>query len=44
MIKLIGNYTLNVTNIYTAYYLKKLGLNNICLSVELNEYEIDRFY
>lgn len=30
-----GNYSLNVTNIYTAYYLKKIGLTVIPLSVEL---------
>ena len=39
----IGNYTLNVTNIYTAYYLRKIGVNNICLSVELSEDEIIDF-
>ncbi|MBQ8535754.1 MAG: U32 family peptidase [Bacilli bacterium] len=37
---IIGNYSLNVFNIYTAYYLRKIGLNVIPLSVELNEYEI----
>lgn len=37
---IIGNYSLNVFNIYTAYYLRKLGLNVIPLSVELNEYEL----
>ena len=36
----IYNYTLNVTNIYTAYYLYKLGINTITLSVELTEQEI----
>lgn len=36
---MIGNYTLNVTNIYTAYFLRKLGLKNITLSVELTEYD-----
>ena len=44
---IFGNYTLNVTNIYTAYYLLKSGLNNICLSLELtkdqNEALIDEF-
>ena len=40
---IIGNYSLNVFNIYTAYYLRKLGLNVIPLSVELNEYEILSF-
>lgn len=37
---MIGNYFLNVTNIYTAYFLRELGLNNIPLSVELTEEEI----
>ena len=40
---IIGNYTLNVFNIYTAYYLRKLGLNVIPLSVELNEFELLSF-
>lgn len=35
-----GNYFLNVTNIYTAYYLKKLGLKNIPLSCELSLKEV----
>lgn len=39
----IGNYTLNVTNIYTAYYLSKLGINTITLSVELSDSELDDF-
>lgn len=39
----IGNYTLNVFNIYTAYYLKKIGINRVCLSVELNEEELFEF-
>ena len=39
----IGNYLLNVTNIYTAYYLNKIGLNNICLSPELSLLEIQEF-
>ena len=38
-----GNYSLNVTNIYTAYFLKKIGLINIPLSVELNSDEIFDF-
>lgn len=37
----VGSYHLNVTNIYSAYYLRKLGLKVIPLSVELNDYEID---
>lgn len=40
---IIGNYSLNVFNIYTAYYLRKIGLNVIPLSVELNEYELLTF-
>jgi putative protease len=39
----IGNYTLNVFNIYTAYYLKKIGINRVCLSVELSEEELLEF-
>lgn len=39
----IGNYTLNVFNIYTAYYLKKIGINRVCLSVELSEDELEEF-
>ena len=39
----IGNYTLNVFNIYTAYYLKKIGVKRICLSVELSEDELLEF-
>ena len=39
----VGNYSLNVYNIYTAYYLKKIGLKNIPLSVELDEEEINEF-
>ena len=39
----IGNYSLNITNIYTAYYLKKIGLENIPLSVELEDNEIKEF-
>lgn len=38
-----GNYSLNVTNIYTAYYLHKIGLSIIPLSVELTVDEIDDF-
>lgn len=36
----VGNYSINVTNIYTAYYLRKLGLRVVGLSSELNEYEM----
>ena len=39
----IGNYTLNVFNVYTAYYLKKIGINRVCLSVELDEAELIEF-
>ena len=39
----IPNYTLNVTNIYTAYYLQKIGFSSIFLSVELTEEEIGEF-
>ncbi len=35
-----GSYGLNVTNIYTGYYLQKMGYLNIPLSVELNSHEI----
>ena len=38
-----GNYSLNITNIYSAYFLSKLGLKNTPLSVELNESEINEF-
>lgn len=39
----IGDYGLNVYNIYTAYFLYKLGLSSITLSVELSEDEILEF-
>ena len=39
-----GNYGLNITNIYTAYYLNKFGINDVMLSVELTEEEIEDFY
>ena len=38
-----GNYSLNVFNIYTAYFLKKFGLKNIPLSVELSSKEVIDF-
>ena len=45
---IIGDYGLNVYNIYTAYYLYRLGLNKLTLSVELTEQEmiyfITKFY
>ena len=37
---LVGDYSLNVCNIYTAYYLYRLGLSKITLSVELSNSEI----
>lgn len=40
---LVGDYTLNVTNVYTAYYLYKLGLFALTLSVELSQEEITKF-
>lgn len=36
----IGNYFLNITNSYTAYYLLKHGIHNFTLSVELTEEEL----
>lgn len=42
-VNIIGNYSLNVFNIYTAYYLRKYGLGVVPLSVELNEFEILSF-
>lgn len=40
---LIGDYTLNVYNIYTAYYLYQLGLSKLTLSVELSSLDIIDF-
>lgn len=40
---LVGNYGLNVTNVYTAYYLYKMTLQPITLSVELTSEEIINF-
>ena len=37
----IGDYGQNVANIYTIYYLKKYGLKEVTLSVELTEEEIE---
>ena len=37
-----GTYALNVTNSYTAYYLKSLGYLNIPLSVELTKEEMKK--
>lgn len=39
----IGGYPLNVFNIYTAYYLEKIGVSPVTLSVELSEEEIYSF-
>lgn len=36
----ISDYTFNVTNIYTVYYLLKLGYKKVTLSVELSNEEI----
>ena len=41
--KIYGNYSMNVFNIYTAFYLKKFGLRNVPLSVELDYNEIEEF-
>ena len=38
----IGDYFLNVYNIYTIYYLHKLNVKTITTSVELNEQEITK--
>ena len=38
-----GSYPLNITNIYTGYYLQKYGYKNIFLSVELSQNEIQEF-
>ena len=40
---LFGDYGLNVYNIYTAYYLYKLGLQAVTISVELSQLEIEQF-
>lgn len=40
----VADYTFNVFNIYTAYYLYNLGFSKITLSVELNADEIRKFY
>lgn len=41
--ELIGDAGLNVTNIYTAYYLYKLGLKTVTLSQELTSEEVVSF-
>ncbi len=40
---LMGDYSLNVTNIYSAYYLYKMGFDVVTLSVELTQMEIVNF-
>lgn len=40
---LVGNYGLNVTNVYTAYYIYKLTMQTVTLSVELTNEEIINF-
>ena len=40
---LVGDYGLNVTNVYTAYYIYKLTLQPVTLSVELTEEELINF-
>ena len=40
---IIGNYGLNVFNIFTAYYLYKMNVQSVTLSVELTEDEIINF-
>lgn len=39
----VGNYPLNVFNIYTAYYLSLYGFSEVCLSVELSYDEVSEF-
>lgn len=41
--EVIGDYTLNIYNIYTAYYLYQLGFSKLTLSVELSNSEIIEF-
>ena len=40
---LVGDYGLNVMNVYTAYYIYKLNLQPVTLSVELSEEEMINF-
>lgn len=37
--KISGNYSLNITNSYTAYFLKEQGYESVCLSPELSKEE-----
>lgn len=39
-IELVADYSFNVTNIYSAYVLKKLGFDRVTLSVELENFEM----
>ena len=39
----VGDFGLNVTNIYTAYYLYKMGLPSVSLSQELSTDEVIEF-
>lgn len=41
---LIGNYSLNIYNIYSIYYILKNGLLNIPVSIELSEQEIKELF
>ena len=40
---LVGDYGLNVTNVYTAYYIYKLTMQTVTLSVELTNEELINF-
>lgn len=40
---IVGDYSFNVYNIYTAYYLFQLGLSKLTMSVELSASEIRNF-
>lgn len=39
-VQAISDYPLNITNIYSIYYLQKLNIKTVTLSVELSDYEI----
>ncbi len=38
----VGDYTLNVANAYTVYYLQKFGLSRVTLSSEMNERRVEQ--
>jgi len=38
------NFSMNVTNHYSAYFLHKLGAKKVCLSLELNKDQIKDLY